>query len=248
MNKYLGPIRALGGAAVISFIIGLVFPALAQGITDERTRNGVLVQSVPFVAFFVAILLLFILLIVLVARRFNNQIPHRAYQPIETLIILGIVGGVVCLFQPFAFSPYKYGFVMLLGATLSFILWSHVVPRSAKADRRLPSISMIAHVIAAAAAVAVLVFLVSSAVTANRPVAPFGVRERVWNSYDDARRAEITATAEADFNNVEVPVLILLNLLPALMIYFAGREVVDGLLQGKARQAAAQSNLRASTA
>ena len=232
MSKYLGTIRALGGAAVIAVIIGLLFPTVAGSIVSETTRNGVMFNAIPFVAFFVGILLLFILLIVLAARRFENRIPNRAYRPIEAIIIAGILGGVIALFQPFAFAPYKYGFIMLLGATLMFILWSHVVPKSAKADIDLPPIATLAHIIGAAAGIVVIVFLVSSAVAVNRPQAPYGVRERLWNTYDDARKAEIAAAAEGDFNNVEFPTLIILNLLPGLLIYFGVREVVDGLVSG----------------
>jgi hypothetical protein len=237
VNKYLGPIRALGGAAIIAVLIGLLFPPLVGSLASETVRNGVLFQSIPFVAFFVGILLLFILLIVLAARRFDNRIPNRAYRPIETVIVAGIVVGVVMLFQPFAFAPYKYGFLVLLASTLLFILWSHVVPKSAKADLTLPPIGTLAHIIGAAAGIAVLVFLVSSAAATNRPQAPYGERERLWNTYDDARKAEIAAAAEADFNNVEFPTLILMNLLPGLLVYFAVREVVDGLTHGEKAKA-----------
>jgi hypothetical protein len=226
MSRYLKPIRNLGGAALIALVIGLIFPSIAQAIFDEETRGGVLVQSIPFVAFFVAVLLTFILLIVLVATRFNGKIPSRVYRPIELTIIVGILGGIFALFQPFAFSPYKYGFIMLLGATLSFILWSHVVPKSAKADADLSPISSMAQIIAAVASIAVIVLLVTSAVAANAPQAPFGERQRVWNSYTPERQAEITAEKMATFNNIEIPVLIIMNLLPGLLIFFAVRELI----------------------
>lgn len=230
MSKYLVPIRNLGGAALITLIIGLIFPSIISGIADERLRNGVLVQSIPFVMFFITVLLLFILTIMLVALRFNGKIPSRAYKPIEYTIIAGILGGVVALFQSFHFVGYKYGFVMLLGATLCFILWSHVVPKSAKADVELPKISALQHVIGLIAALVVVVLLVNSAVTLNAPKEPYGVRQRVWNSYDDARKAEIRDAALADFNSVEAPFLVLFNMLPGLLIYFAVRELTGAFL------------------
>ncbi|MDX2140940.1 MAG: hypothetical protein SF123_22845 [Chloroflexota bacterium] len=234
MSRYLKPIRNLGSAALIALVIGLLFPSLSQAIFDEETRGGVLLQSIPFVAFFVAVLLTFILIIVLVATRFNGKIPNRAYRPIELTIIAGILGGIFALFQPFAFSPYKYGFVILLGATLSFILWSHVVPKHAKADADLPPISSLAQIIAAIAAVAVIILLVTSAINANTPQPPFGERQRVWNSYTPERQAEIATQKLTEFNTVEIPVLVIMNILPALLIFFAVRELIAAFTAPKA--------------
>jgi hypothetical protein len=234
MSRYLKPIRNLGSAALIALVIGLIFPSLAQALFDEETRGGVLLQSIPFVAFFIAVLLTFILIIVLVATRFNGKIPSRAYRPIELTIIAGILGGIFALFQPFTFSPYKYGFVMLLGSTLGFILWSHVVPKHAKADADLPPISSTAQIIAAVAAIAVIVFLVTSAIGANAPQAPFGERQRVWNTYTPERQAEIATQKMTEFNTVEIPVLIIMNLLPGLLIFFALRELIAAFAAPKA--------------
>ena len=135
MQRYLSPIKWLGGFALLFLLIGLIFPSLTGGITDQRVRDGVLVNAVPFVTFFIMVLLLYILVIVLVAKRFNGRLPNRAHQPVETLAIAGILFGVIFLFQPFFFVSYRYGFVLLLASTLVFILWSHIAPKSAKADR-----------------------------------------------------------------------------------------------------------------
>ena len=192
MKRYLEPIKRFAGIIIGAVIIGIVFPLLTQGLPEE-TRTSVLMQAIPFVAFFVAILLTFILLVVLSAMRFNGKVTPRTYRPIEYIIILGIVGGVFALFQSFHFVGYKYGFVMLLGATLCFILWSHVVPASAKADLQLPPFSLVHHLIGAVAGVIVMVMLVSSAMAANAPKEPYGTRQRVWNSYDDAKNRRFPA-------------------------------------------------------
>jgi hypothetical protein len=242
MKSYIGPIRNLGGAALIAVIVGLLFPTLVATIPDEQTRNSVLVQSIPFVAFFIAVLLLFILLIMLVAKRFNGKIPERAYRPIEMTIIAGILAGVFALFQSFTFSPYKYGFVLLLASTLSFILWSHVAPRSAKADVQTPPpLPMHAQIAGALAGIVVMVVLTSSAISVNMPQAPFGERQRVWNSYTPERQEEIAAQKTAEFNNVEVPVLIIMNLLPGLLMFFVAREVVGALSAPKANAQTARA-------
>ncbi len=230
MQKYLSPIKRLGGFALLFLIIGLVFPSISAGITDERTRDGVLIRAVPFVAFFIMVLLLYILVITLVARRFNGKLPNRAHRPVELLAIAGILFGVIFLFQPFFFVSYRYGFLLVLASTLLFILWSHVVPKSAKADALLPPITSTQQIIAAVVALIVLFVLASSAITTNQPVEPYGVRQRLWNTYDDARKAEIADTTLSQFNNVDRWFLVILNVFPALLMFFAVRELVGVFL------------------
>lgn len=234
MQRYLSPVKWLGGFALLFLVIGLVFPSISAGISDARARDGVLTRSVPFVAFFIMVLLLYILVIVLVARRFNGRLPNRAHRPIESLAIIGILCGVIFLFQPFFFVSYRFGFLLLLASTLIFILWSHVLPKSAKADALLPPITLVQHLVAAAVALIVLFMLSSSAITANQPQEPYGVRQRVWNTYDDARKAEIADAALSQFNNVERWFLIVLNVFPALLMYFAARELAGVFLPGEA--------------
>jgi hypothetical protein len=230
MSRYLKPIKRLGLVIVVMIAFGLLFPIITQSLVDETTRSGVLFQAIPFVAYFIAVLLAFILLIVLAAVRFNGKLPPRAYRPIETVIIIGILGGVASLFQPFHFSGYKYGFVMLLGATLSFILWSHIIPASAKAEIAIPRLKLLHHLLGALAGGLVLVALVSSAAAVNVPREPYGIRERVWRSYDAERQQEIASTALADFNNIELPYLVIANLLPGLLVYFVVRELAAELV------------------
>ncbi len=224
-NKYMTPIKWLGGAAVIVLIIGQLFVPLSSPLLSEEARNGVLVRSIPFVTAFIAILLLFILLIALVALRFNGKIPGRSYRGVEYTVVAGIILGVVCLFQSWSIVPYRYGFLLLLGSTLGFILWSHVVPASAKTDDDLPPLTSKQHVIAGIAALIVVAVLTWSAASANAPVEPYGVRQRVWDTYDDARKAEIATAAISQFNNVELPFLLVFNLFPASIVYFVVREV-----------------------
>jgi hypothetical protein len=99
-SKYLSPIKWVGGAAVIIFAIGLLWVPFKEAVFSEQTQNKVLVSAIPFVATFIAILLLFILVIVLLAMRFNGKFPRRMYSPIEFTIIAGIGASIVFLFQP----------------------------------------------------------------------------------------------------------------------------------------------------
>jgi hypothetical protein len=129
MNKYIGPIKWLGGIAALLFVFALIFEPLTQGLSEDA-RKSVLLHAVPFFATFVGILLLFILVITLVAIQFNGRVPWRTYQAIELSNIFGIFLGVICLFQPWSDIPYRYGFLLVLVSTLSFILWSHLVPKN----------------------------------------------------------------------------------------------------------------------
>jgi hypothetical protein len=295
--RYFVPIKRLGTAAIVSFMIGLIFPIISNALLSEEARKAVLVNAVPFFGFFIGILLLFVLLIVLVARRYNGKVPARTYGSIEQMIIAGILMGVICLFQPWSTVPYRYGFLLLLVATLGFILWSHTVPRAAKSedlaaglttlqrivsaisgllvglllsiqseamiglqaglglnlslqpvhgfllfvaslvcyviwsriaeagsDDRLPSLGARQNAIGLVAGLVVLLVLTLAAVSANAPTEPYGVRDRVWKSYSDERKAAVASAALSDFQSVELPFLVIFNLFPASVVFFAVRE------------------------
>jgi hypothetical protein len=84
------------------------------------------------VLIFAAIVLSFITLVAFVASLLNNNIPANLYRPIELTFIGGICLGVIGMFQPWWFQGYRIGFFVLLFSTLSFILWSHIVPKGVR--------------------------------------------------------------------------------------------------------------------
>jgi len=219
----------LGGIALALFAFALIFPPISESIFSEETRQGVLIHAIPFFSAFIGILLLFILVIVLVALRFNGKMPGRSYSGIENTLVVGILFGVVCLFQPWSFVPYRYGFVILLGSTLGFILWSHVLPPRSDFDSALSPLTTTQKLIGAVIGVAVSAILMFTLVSANNPAPPYGLRDRVFNSYDDARKAEVAAAAEKDFNNVELPFLVLFCAFPGFIMYFTAREAVGSI-------------------
>jgi heme A synthase len=224
-----GPIRALGGAALIALAIALLFPILRDAVIDADAQRSVLVQAVPFVAVFVAVLLLYALVIVLVVRHYNGRIPNRAHSPILGVCMAGIVGGVIMLFQPFHIVGYRFGFVLLLISTLAFILWSHVLPKSARLDASLPPIPRMAQIAGAVAGLLVLGVLAGALISANVPQEPYGERQRAWDRYDEARKADIAARANSEFVSIEIPFLLLLSAFPGALVYFAVREVTAPL-------------------
>jgi len=117
-------------SVVILLILGSIAgPLIRSNFTEKERVSNVLLEAIPFILFFVAIILTFITLISLVASVLNDNIARRTHMMIERIIMFGIVGGVIGLFQPWWFLVYKYSFMFLLVSTLSFILWSHIRPK-----------------------------------------------------------------------------------------------------------------------
>lgn len=126
---------------VVLLVLGLLAgPFIRSRTTPEQLADNVLLNAIPFVLIFVAIILAFITLIVIAASMLDNNISLRTYKFIEQILIVCIVLGVVGMFQPWLFEAYKYGFVLLLISTLCFILWSHITPkRDISQEESLPS-------------------------------------------------------------------------------------------------------------
>ncbi len=114
----------------VLFILGIAAGQYINAtMTEEQLMDNVFINAVPFVLIFAAIILTFIAVIYVVASMLDNNISTRAHRFIEQILIVGIVLGVVGMFQPWVFEGYKYGFLILLISTLCFILWSHVTPK-----------------------------------------------------------------------------------------------------------------------
>ena len=124
--------KALPIMAIVLSIAGLILAAvIPAAFTQQQLADNILLNAVPFVIVFVGILLCFITLIWLVALRYNDRISAARYRRVERWLIAGIVLGVIGMFQPWLFQAYQIGFLVLLGSTLGFIVWSHVVPAGA---------------------------------------------------------------------------------------------------------------------
>ncbi len=123
------PVKLLIVAAVL-LVLGLVAGPVIQSLaTPEQLGENVLLNAIPFILIFVAILLTFIALIIVVARLLNGRISASIHRPIEMALIAGIVLGVVGLFQPWTYILYGISFHVLLVSVLGFTLWSHIVPK-----------------------------------------------------------------------------------------------------------------------
>lgn len=85
-------------------------------------------QTILFIGGFLIILGGFIFSVRLLSQRLSAKISQTSFEVIERVFIGGIIIGVVCMFQPWLFIGYKYGFLIVLFSTLAFIAWSHVTP------------------------------------------------------------------------------------------------------------------------
>jgi hypothetical protein len=120
-------------AIVVLLILGAVAgPVIRTLFTEQQLSTNVILSAIPFVLIFAAIVLTFITLVAFVASLLNHNISPEVYRPIELTIIGGIVLGVIGMFQPWSFTAYRVGFFVLLFSTLSFILWSHVIPKGVR--------------------------------------------------------------------------------------------------------------------
>ena len=126
-------------AIAVTLVLGLVAgPIITSQTTEKQRATNVLLSAIPFILIFVSILLAFISLIKMSADVLNDNISPRIHRAIETVLIAGIVLGVLGMFQPWLIIFYKVGFLVLLVSTLGFIWWSHIKPKS---ERRQSSAS-----------------------------------------------------------------------------------------------------------
>ena len=123
------PFGLLISIAILLILGSIAGPLIRSSFTEKERAANVFLEAIPFILIFVAIILTFITLITLTASVLNDNIPRRTHHSVERIIIFGIVGGVIGMFQPWWFLAYKYGFSVLLISTLSFILWSHIRPK-----------------------------------------------------------------------------------------------------------------------
>lgn len=119
------------GIALLLGIGGyLLIPASVTPGTADAPAN-LFALMLPFILIFVAIILAFIAFIILLATTLNDRVSADAHRLIERALIGGIILGVLGMIQPWVLDLFKWGFLLLLFCTLSYIVWSHIVPRGA---------------------------------------------------------------------------------------------------------------------
>lgn len=112
---------------IIGYVIG---PIIQANSSEQQLARNVLLSAIPFILMFLGILLFFISFIWFVASKLNRNISAKVYRPVETILIGGIVFGVLGMFQPWTFALFKPGFLLLFASLLGFMVWSHIKPKS----------------------------------------------------------------------------------------------------------------------
>lgn len=114
-------------AAVVLLALSPAAPSVIQALaTKEAASSNVLLIAIPFLLIFVAIILGYMSLVVVVGKILANRVPERTHKIIEYVFMGGIGFGIIGMFQPWVFALFKVSFLVLLASTLGFILWSHV--------------------------------------------------------------------------------------------------------------------------
>ena len=224
-SRYRGPIVGLGGSALAAAVIGLLFGPISRAFLSEELQGEVIVLAIPFVGYFAAIILLFILAVALIGQRFHQAVPARTHRPVEFTTIAGILIGIVALFQPLDLSPYRYGFSVLLYATLAFILWSHVAPRRDGEDASLPDFTPRATLIARSSGLLITALLVVGLALSARPAEPYGLRQRRWDAMREEQQQEVIASAQRNYRFITLPALLVYSALPGFAAFFLIREI-----------------------
>jgi hypothetical protein len=130
--RSLIPAKLLVSATVVLILSPIARPVIETLATKEQVSQNVLLSAIPFVLFFVAIVLVYMALIVFAGKLLSNRVSEVVYRIIEYVLIAGIALGVLGMFQPWLFVLFKISFFVLLLSTLSFILWSHVLLKRAR--------------------------------------------------------------------------------------------------------------------
>jgi len=128
------PLKLLIAAVVLfglSFAAGPVLNAL---VPDFAASSNIIIVAIPFLLIFVPIILAYMSLIVFVSKILFQRVPERLYRIIEYVFIIGIVVGILCMFQPWTFVLFKIGFFILFGSLLGFMIWSHVARKLSRRD------------------------------------------------------------------------------------------------------------------
>jgi len=127
------PLKLLIAAAVLLALSFAARPVLQALVPNLESSTNALLLAIPFLLVFVPIILGFMALIVFVSKLLYQRVQERTYKVIEYVFIVGIILGIISMFQPWTFLLFKPGFFILFGSLIGFMIWSHV---AMKQERR----------------------------------------------------------------------------------------------------------------
>lgn len=119
--------KSLPISGVVLLVLGVIAIPVVQNIfSEEQLARNAILSGIPFILIFAAIIIFFMSFIWFLSNRLNFRISARIYDLVEKIIIGGIILGIILMFQPWVFVLFRYGFYLLLIATLAFLAWSHI--------------------------------------------------------------------------------------------------------------------------
>jgi hypothetical protein len=129
VNKRIRPPFVLPIASILLAIFGYVYSnSILVKIPEKEQINNVILVAVPFICYFVAVLLVYIFIINVMGQLLNRRVPERIYKIINFIIIAGIILGIIMMMQPFTIILFKMSFMVVLISLLLFMIWSHISP------------------------------------------------------------------------------------------------------------------------
>ncbi len=117
--------------AVILFLVGFVIGGLGQPPPGSKVVANMYFELLRFLLMFLGVILAFIDAIILLATRLNHRIAESLYRPVERILIAAILVGAVGMIQRLNLDLYKFSFLVMFVGTIGYIIWSHLVPRTA---------------------------------------------------------------------------------------------------------------------
>jgi hypothetical protein len=131
----------LGVAIALLGLGGLTIPLATPALQPGQEPPNVIVTLIPFIFFLFGILVTFIAFVILLCTLFNNNVREELYRPVEILLIVGIILGVLGMIQPLRIELYNLGFLLLFACTIGYIIWSHIVPRGGRSLEEVGTVS-----------------------------------------------------------------------------------------------------------
>jgi hypothetical protein len=110
-------------------ILGILYRNfILINIPEQDQIDNVILIAIPFIFYFVAILLVYIFLINISGQLLSGRVPEKLYKIINYVIIAGIILGIIMMLQPFTIVLYKISFMVVFISLLLFMIWSHINP------------------------------------------------------------------------------------------------------------------------
>jgi len=128
-NKKIRPPFILLIISVVIVILGILYQNFVlPGIPEQTQIDNVILIAVPFICYFVAILLVYIFLINITGQLLRGRVSEKLYNLLNLILIAGIIIGIIMMLQPLSMVLFKISFMIVLISLLLFMLWSHVTP------------------------------------------------------------------------------------------------------------------------